>query len=79
MHDAEENSLNSVLFDALKLYRDNGVMKHFGVSWDKMKQLTHEEFTLIMELSAEATKKENGQVGNALNNLEGAAKGKKRA
>ena len=59
MHDAEETGLNSAFFDAMKMYTDNKVFTHFGVSWNEMKKLTHEEFTYIMELSARATKAEN--------------------
>lgn len=66
MHEAEENGLNSEVFDALKLYRDNNVIKYFGLSWNEMKKLTHEEFTWIMELSAEACRKDAQQVNNVL-------------
>ena len=79
MHEAEENGLNSELFDAIKLFRDNQVYKHFGLSWNEMKRMTHEEFSWIMELAADATKKETVQADNAVNNLESqVAKGAKK-
>jgi hypothetical protein len=70
MHEAEENGLNSELFDAIKLFRDNQVMKHFGISWPEMKRMTHEEFTWIMELSADATKRETAQTNGTLDKIE---------
>lgn len=59
MHDAEETGINSDFFDAIKLYRDNRVFHFFGLSWNEVKKLTHEEFTYIMQLSAEAAKEES--------------------
>lgn len=69
MHDAEETGINSAFFDALKLYRDNRVYQHFGLNWNEMKKLTHEEFTFIMELSAEASKKEHDKTQESLTGL----------
>lgn len=76
MHDVEENGINSVLFDAMKVYRDNQVMKHFGLSWNEVKLLTHEEFTYVMELSAMATKEESKTANNTINSLTGIGKNK---
>ncbi len=76
MHDAEETGINSALFDALKMFRDNKVFTHFGLSWDKMKKLTHEEFTMIMELSAQATKAETQRLSKVASALEGIDKNK---
>lgn len=70
MHDAEETGINSAFFDAMKLYRDNRVYQHFGLSWNEVKKLTHEEFTYIMELSAEASKQEHEKVQSSLNTLQ---------
>lgn len=70
MHEAEENGLNSELFDAMKLFCDNQVHKHFGVSWDRAIKMTHEEFTWMMELSAMATKREATQTNNIIGDLE---------
>lgn len=74
MHEAEENGLNSELFDAIKLFRDNQVYKHYGISWNEMKKMTHEEFTWIMELSADATKSENKRLSAALDEVEAGVK-----
>jgi hypothetical protein len=70
MHDAEENGLNSVLFDALRQYKDNGVLKHFGIPWHEFKKFTHEEFTMIMELSLLATDAENKRNIDGIDDLE---------
>lgn len=59
MHDAEETGINSLLYDALKLYKDNRVLHHFGITWPEMKKMTHEEFTYIMQLSEEYTRMES--------------------
>lgn len=69
MHEAEENGLNSELFDAIKLFRDNKVYAHFGLSWNEMKKMTHEEFNWIMELAADATKRDSASVNDAINQL----------
>lgn len=69
MHDAEETGLNSALFDALRLFKENRVFHYFGLTWNDMKLLTHEEFTYIMELSASSAKKEHDKTQQSLNDL----------
>lgn len=74
MHDAEETGLNSAFFDAIKLYRDNRVYQFFGLSWNEMKKLTHEEFTYIMELSAESAKNEHNKTQESLKGMQNSMK-----
>lgn len=64
MHDVEETGINSAFFDALQLYKDNNVLKYFGIPWHEMKKLCHEEFNYIMQMSALATQKESSQASN---------------
>ena len=77
MHDAEETGINSLLYDRLRAYTDNGVMKHYGLSWKAFKQLSHEEADLVMALSEAATRRDTTVTDNALNDIERSAAGKK--